>query len=286
MQHWGCDNAAVLSDGPGAQDDMTSSAAIALVKFQAAMVGMPELQRLVRARGTTQGRRLLCFTDTGYTKQAAGYAELLGMCLFTYDGTGAQMVPRTRAARALMKDARRRDAAAAARQRQQPPGNGHAPELAPLTAGSPPANAPLTTSPLVAGLPSNKLPNATAAGCLAVLTLIAATLLQVGVLDAVAQPDGLTLLIAVVALLGVGAYIVGVLALFMAVITCRREGRQAAPAAAVVVSSAPGVALWIAMGLYINSDQGSAAGLVQAGIMIAPILALVAAALWPLTPRP
>jgi hypothetical protein len=137
----------------------------------------------------------------------------------------------------------------------------------------------------VAGQPSDRLPNATAAGCLAVLTLIAATLLQVGMLDAVHQHDGTPWLIAAVSLLGAGAYVVGVLVLFMAVVTSRREGRTAAPAAMVLISSAPGVALWIGMGLYIHSGHGPAAGLVEAVVMTIPLLALVTAALWPLTPR-
>jgi hypothetical protein len=288
MRYWGFDDAAVTA-GPHSGFDVTSARALAHVRLQPAAVDRPTLQEFVGARHDP-ARRLLFFAGTSYSSQALGYAEEMGIGLFTFDASGGRMCPHTNPARAVVDAARARDLAED-REQPQATSNGYLPPAtAPPAPAAPPtyapaATGPVTTSPLVAGQSRQRLPNSRAAGCLAVLLFVAATCLQIGVLAAAYRPDGITLLTALVALAGAVAYVIGVLTLVIGVVAARREGRRAAPAISVLVASAPGVALWIATGMYIDQDRGTSAGFLQAIIMTIPLVGLLAVALRPLEVR-
>lgn len=72
---------------PPSQDDgvdVVADGVVAQVKHQSAPVGGPVIQRLVGASVPTRSTGL-CFTMTGYTRQAQQFAVRSSICLFTYD---------------------------------------------------------------------------------------------------------------------------------------------------------------------------------------------------------
>lgn len=263
MRYWGYDDA-VVAAGTDTRIDVAATRAMAQVRFLSTAVGQPALQQLVGAQRGVGEQRLLFFTGACYTRQALTYAEDMGIGLFTFDMTGGRMSPHSNPARAVMDAARARDLAAS---------------------GAPSASGPATTSPLVTGQPRQSLPTPKSAGCLAVLMFIAATCLQIGVLAAAYRPEGITVLTALVALAGAVAYVIGLLTLVIAVVAARRQGRRGAPAAAVLLGSAPGVVVWLSTGVYIDDARGTAAGFLQAIIMTIPLVALLAVAVRPLDVR-
>lgn len=89
MRRLGYSDADVTGVGPDAGVDVVSSTALAQVKWQGAVVGRPELQRLVGARGRDTKKSLLFFTASGFSQAAVDYAEDLEIALFLYDPTGS-----------------------------------------------------------------------------------------------------------------------------------------------------------------------------------------------------
>lgn len=88
MRNWGYLDAVASPVGADGGIDVHSRHAIAQVKWKGAVVGRPDCQRLVGARGTDTSKALLFFAASGYSKGAIEYADQVGMSLFTYDPTG------------------------------------------------------------------------------------------------------------------------------------------------------------------------------------------------------
>lgn len=100
MRQWGFHDAHAAPGGPDGGIDVRASGALGQVKFRAAQVGRPDLQRLVGARGSSNAR-LFFFTGTSYSSRAIEFADEMGIALFTYalDGT---MTPVNGTAQAIM----------------------------------------------------------------------------------------------------------------------------------------------------------------------------------------
>jgi hypothetical protein len=88
LQSWGYTDARVTGGGADGGVDVRAAHAVAQVKFQAAQVGRPALQRLVGAAGRS-GRQLVFFTGTGYSQQAIAYANEYCIALYAYSLDGA-----------------------------------------------------------------------------------------------------------------------------------------------------------------------------------------------------
>lgn len=89
MRAWGYPNVSLTAAGADRGVDIRADGAIAQVKFEAAQVGRPALQRLVGARGTDYELVMLFFTGAGYATPAVRYADEIGIALYQYalDGT-------------------------------------------------------------------------------------------------------------------------------------------------------------------------------------------------------
>ncbi|WP_405724480.1 restriction endonuclease [Streptomyces sp. NBC_00028] len=89
MRHWGYTDATASPGGPDSGIDVRAGRALGQVKYQAAQVGRPELQRFVGARPNGSTAQLIFFTGSEYTTTAAAYARERDIALFTYrlDGT-------------------------------------------------------------------------------------------------------------------------------------------------------------------------------------------------------
>ncbi|WP_307177956.1 restriction endonuclease [Streptomyces africanus] len=100
MRHWGYADATARPGGPDSGIDVRATGALGQVKYQAAQVGRPELQRFVGARPRGSTAQLIFFTGSGYTATAVAYAQEWNIALFTYrlDGT---MTPVNEAARRI-----------------------------------------------------------------------------------------------------------------------------------------------------------------------------------------
>jgi hypothetical protein len=94
MLAWGYADAMVTAPGSDAGIDVTATGALAQVKFEAAQVGRPQLQRLVGARARNDAQ-LFFFTGAGYSPQAIEYADHMHIALFRYslDGRMTPMNP-------------------------------------------------------------------------------------------------------------------------------------------------------------------------------------------------
>jgi hypothetical protein len=280
MRYWGFDDATV-TPGPNSGIDVTSARAFAKVDIQSAAVDRPALLEIDGGRPEAIWKRPFFFAGTSYSSRAVTYAEERGISLFTVDASDGRVCAHSNPARAMVDAARARDCTDDREPRQVPSISLMLPATIQTPADWPSVSGPATTSPLIAGQTQQGL-SSTSAGCLAVMLFVAATCLQLGVLAAGYRPDGVTVLVAVLALAGAVAYVVGLLTLFIAVVTARRAGRRAAPAASVFLASAPGVALWLATGIYIDHDRGSAAGFLQAILMTVPLVCLLVVAMRPL----
>lgn len=84
MRYLGFSDARVTAGGSDGGVDVTAVGAIAQVKFEAAQVGRPALQRLLGARGLRHETHVLFFSGSGYSQQASIYADEVGMALFVY----------------------------------------------------------------------------------------------------------------------------------------------------------------------------------------------------------
>jgi hypothetical protein len=99
MRHWGFRDATADPGGADGGIDIRSSRAFAQVKYQAAHVGRPDLQRLVGARGRALDRQLLMFSGAGFTADAGAYADEMEIALFVYALDGAMTPVNPAAAR-------------------------------------------------------------------------------------------------------------------------------------------------------------------------------------------
>ncbi|MER6518421.1 restriction endonuclease [Streptomyces sp. NPDC001553] len=104
MRHWGYLDAVARPGGSDGGIDVRSTRALGQVKYQAAAVGRPELQRLFGARGRSLDRRLLFFTGSGYTTTAVDYAVENDIALFVY-GLNGSMTAVNAPGRRIVQDA-------------------------------------------------------------------------------------------------------------------------------------------------------------------------------------
>lgn len=84
MRYWGHRDAKVTAGGPDGGVDVRSAGALAQVKFEAAQVGAPAMQRLVGARGRSHHMDLYFFSGAGYARPAVEYADMMDIALFKY----------------------------------------------------------------------------------------------------------------------------------------------------------------------------------------------------------
>lgn len=97
MCAWGYPHVALTKGGADKGVDVRAAGAIAQVKFEAAQVGRPALQRLVGARGKDYDIVMLFFTGAGYSRQAINYADDVGIGLYLYALDGAMSAMNERA---------------------------------------------------------------------------------------------------------------------------------------------------------------------------------------------
>jgi hypothetical protein len=102
MRHWGYADATAHPGGPDSGIDVRATSALGQVKYQAAQVGRPELQRFVGSRPYGSTAQLIFFTGSGYATTAVAYAQEWNIALFTYrlDGT---MTPVNESARRIRR---------------------------------------------------------------------------------------------------------------------------------------------------------------------------------------
>ncbi|WP_353941025.1 restriction endonuclease [Streptomyces sp. HUAS MG91] len=104
MRHWGYSDATASPGGPDGGIDVRSARALGQVKYQAAQVGRPELQRFVGARPYGSTAQLIFFTGSEYAATAVAYAKEWNIALFTYRLDGA-MTPVNEPARRIQRAA-------------------------------------------------------------------------------------------------------------------------------------------------------------------------------------
>ncbi|GAA0678906.1 hypothetical protein GCM10009536_06340 [Streptomyces thermocarboxydus] len=100
MRHWGYTDATARPGGPDSGIDVRATGALGQVKYQAAQVGRPELQRFVGARPYGSTAQLIFFTGSDYAPTAVAYAQEWNIALFRYHLDGA-MKPVNDAARRI-----------------------------------------------------------------------------------------------------------------------------------------------------------------------------------------
>ncbi|MFJ4538121.1 restriction endonuclease [Streptomyces tibetensis] len=100
MRHWGFADATARPGGPDSGIDVRATGALGQVKYQAAQVGRPELQRFVGARPYGSTAQLIFFTGSNYAATAVAYAREWNIALFTYRLDGA-MTPVNDSARRI-----------------------------------------------------------------------------------------------------------------------------------------------------------------------------------------
>ncbi|MEU4060300.1 restriction endonuclease [Rhodococcus qingshengii] len=88
MRELGFADARVTAAGPDGGIDVSSSRALAQVKWRGGMVGRQDLQALYGARGQDVSKRLLFFAASGYSKPAIDYADRNQIALFIYEPMG------------------------------------------------------------------------------------------------------------------------------------------------------------------------------------------------------
>ncbi len=88
MKAWGFTDAVATTGGADGGIDVRSSRALAQVKWKGGAAGRPEMQQLYGARGTDTKKVLFFFAASAYSKAAIGYADEVGIGLFTYDPVG------------------------------------------------------------------------------------------------------------------------------------------------------------------------------------------------------
>jgi hypothetical protein len=89
MRYWGYADATARPGGPDSGIDVRATGALGQVKYQAAQVGRPELQRFVGARPYGSTAQLMFFTGSDYAPTAVAYAQEWNIALFKYRLDGA-----------------------------------------------------------------------------------------------------------------------------------------------------------------------------------------------------
>lgn len=102
MRSWGYMDAELTTSGADGGIDVRSSRALAQVKYLAAAVGRPDLQRLIGAAATVPGVQLMFFTGSDYSATAVEFAGMVNMALFRYGLDGA-VTPVNETARWVMR---------------------------------------------------------------------------------------------------------------------------------------------------------------------------------------
>ncbi|MFJ7593340.1 restriction endonuclease [Streptomyces sp. NPDC097617] len=100
MRHWGYTDATARPGGPDSGIDVRATGALGQVKYQAAQVGRPELQRFVGSRPYGSTAHLIFFTGSDYAPTAVAYAQEWNIALFRYRLDGA-MTPVNNTARRI-----------------------------------------------------------------------------------------------------------------------------------------------------------------------------------------
>lgn len=106
MRTLGFPDAKVTPRGADGGIDVTSSRAIAQVKWHSAPTGRPDIQKLYGARGRRHHLKMLFFSASGYTARAVECADELEVALFTIDQNNG-LTPRNKLAQAMMVRERR-----------------------------------------------------------------------------------------------------------------------------------------------------------------------------------
>ncbi|MFI7489908.1 restriction endonuclease [Micromonospora echinaurantiaca] len=131
MRYWGYRDAVAQPGGADGGVDVRAGRALAQVKYQAAQVGRPELQRLFGARGRAADKQLIFFTGSGYAGTAVAYADEHDIALFVYELDGRMTAVNATARRVARPPAEGPErSSAAAPERNQPATTGGA-ELLP-----------------------------------------------------------------------------------------------------------------------------------------------------------
>ncbi|MFF9275981.1 restriction endonuclease [Streptomyces griseosporeus] len=131
MRYWGYADATARPGGPDAGVDVRARGALGQVKYQAAQVGRPELQRFVGARPRGSTAQLIFFTGSDYTQSALTYAAEWDIALFRYGLDGA-MTPANDVARRVQRRAVAQPAAPAPAARPSVPVRASAPPERPF----------------------------------------------------------------------------------------------------------------------------------------------------------
>lgn len=103
MRELGFVDARVTAAGPDGGIDVSSSRALAQVKWRGGMVGRQDLQALYGARGQDISKKLLFFAASDYSKPAIDYADRNQIALFIYEPIGT-LVARNKCAATLVLD--------------------------------------------------------------------------------------------------------------------------------------------------------------------------------------
>lgn len=101
LRDLGYADAAAAPEGSPPGVDITSRWAIAQVRFGDSAVRRSELQQLTEARGDDEEVAIYAFTSSKFEIPALTYADVKGIALFSYDGSGA-MLPRNAAASSVV----------------------------------------------------------------------------------------------------------------------------------------------------------------------------------------
>lgn len=267
MRFLGFADAQLTAGGPDGGLDVTSTGAVAQVKFKANQVGTPDLQRLFGARGSATHRRMLFFTGTSYSVKALAYAAEHSIGLFIYDLAGG-LTAANPAATALLADARRaRDAAAPSDSASTRPESNQA-----RPPGQPVRDASSSTPRLMpTGTRTSAMPSAGASGIVAAAVFfLPATLCLVGfgAAGVGAQHQSAAIAVGIVGLL---AYVFALYGVHLASRGPRLSWRWPLGLSAVLLVAGPAIALWTALAIAFAKDDGPAPLLVLV-LMIAPIL--------------
>lgn len=101
IRHWGYPDARVTAGGADGGIDVRARGALAQVKFRAAQVGRPDLQRLVGASGRSNAQ-LFFFCGTSYSRHAIEFADANEIALFAY-GLNGEVTPTNLVAGAIVR---------------------------------------------------------------------------------------------------------------------------------------------------------------------------------------
>lgn len=251
MRYWGFADARVTDPGPDDGLDVVASGAVAQVKWRAAAVGAPDLQRLVGARGREVHKRALFFTGANYSARARAYADEMDIALFVYQLDGA-VAPVNAAGRAVIDDADRARAKERGRRAASP-----AHRVATTLSG--PGAGPTRTGATSLAAVAQGWPAPVWAGCGALVLFIPSTLLVVGAAALLAGSEHRDMSW-LVTLLGATAVVFSLVAVRRAARPARSAGRPRVAALVAAAMAAPAAALWVTLVWGFTHDPVHPAG--------------------------